>query len=151
MSEHKATIRWVRSGDEFLKGRFSRAHTWAFDGGATVSASSSPSAVPVPFSVPANVDPEEAFVASVSSCHMLTYLWAAYRAGFVVDSYDDEAVGVMTKNEKGIIWVSTIVLHPKISYSGDKIPTEQDIARFHHLAHENCFIANSVKTDIRVE
>ena len=151
MSEHKAAIRWVRSGDEFLKGRFSRAHTWAFDGGVTVAASSSPSAVPVPFSVPANVDPEEAFVASVSSCHMLTYLWAAYRAGFVVDSYDDEAVGVMTKNEKGIFWVSTIVLHPKISYSGDKIPTEQDIARFHHLAHENCFIANSVKTDIRVE
>ena len=151
MSEHKAAIRWVRSGDEFLKGRFSRAHTWAFDGGVTVAASSSPSAVPVPFSVPANVDPEEAFVASVSSCHMLTYLWAAYRGGFIVDSYEDEAVGVMTKNEKGIFWVSSIVLHPKISYSGDKIPTEQDIAKFHHLAHENCFIANSVKTDIRVE
>jgi len=151
MSEHKATVRWVRSGDEFLKGRFSRAHTWAFDGGVTVAASSSPAAVPVPFSVPANVDPEEAFVASVSSCHMLTYLWAAYRGGFIVDSYEDEAVGTMTKNEKGIFWVSSIVLHPKISYSGDKTPTEQDIERFHHIAHENCFSANSVKTEIRVE
>jgi organic hydroperoxide reductase OsmC/OhrA len=151
MSEHKATVRWVRSGDDFLKGRFPRAHTWTFDGGVTVPASSSPLAVPAPYSTPANVDPEEAFVASVSSCHMLTYLWAAFRGGFIVDNYDDEAVGVMTKNEKGIFWVSSIALHPKISYSGEKIPTEQDIERLHHLAHENCFIANSVKTDIRVE
>ena len=153
MSEHKAIISWKCnvSGADFLKGKFSREHTWKFDGGVTVPASASPSVVPTPLSNPANVDPEEAFVASVSSCHMLTYLWAAYRAGFVVDSYDDEAVGVMTKNDKGIFWVSSIVLHPKISYSGDKIPTEQDIARFHHQAHENCFIANSVKTDIRVE
>jgi organic hydroperoxide reductase OsmC/OhrA len=82
---------------------------------------------------------------------MMTYLWAAYRAGFVVDSYDDEAVGVMTKNEKGSFWVSAIALHPRITYSGDKIPNEQDIERLHQLAHENCFIANSVKTEIRVE
>ena len=151
MSEHKATIQWTRSGDEFLKGKFSRAHTWTFDGGISVPASSSPAAVPVPYSTPANVDPEEAYVASISSCHMLTYLWVAYRNGFIVDSYEDEAVGVLTKNEKGIPWVSLITLHPKITYGGDKIPAAEDIEKFHHLAHDNCFIANSVKTEIKVQ
>jgi organic hydroperoxide reductase OsmC/OhrA len=150
MSEHKATIRWTRTGDEFLKGRFPRAHTWSFDGGLTVPASSSPAAVPAPYSNPANIDPEEAYVASISSCHMMTYLWVAYRNGFIVDSYEDEAVGVLTKNEKGIPWVSVITLHPKISYSGDKIPTAEDIEKFHHQAHDNCFISNSVKTEVKV-
>lgn len=150
MSEHKATIQWTRTGDEFLKGKFSRAHTWTFDGGLVVPASSAPTAVPVPYSNPANVDPEEAFIASISSCHMLTYLWVAYRGGFIVDSYEDEAVGAMTKNEKGIFWVSLITLHPKITYSGEKVPTAEDIERMHHQAHEYCFIANSVKTEIKV-
>lgn len=150
MSEHRATIEWSRNNDEFLKGKFSRAHTWKFDGGITVAASASPSAVPQPYAVAANVDPEEAFVASVASCHMLTYLWVAFRNGVTVDSYADEAVGDLTKNEKGIQWVSQITLSPKISYSGEKIPTAEEVARFHHLAHENCFIANSVKTEIKV-
>src|SRR5260370_11543937 len=119
MSEHKATIRWTRpSGAEFLKGRYSREHTWTFDGGLTVPASPAPSSVPAPYSNPAHVDPEEAFVASVSSCHMLTFLYVAYRAGFQVDGYTDEAIGLMTKNEKGIPWVSAITLNPKIMYSG---------------------------------
>jgi organic hydroperoxide reductase OsmC/OhrA len=150
MSEHKATIRWTRTGEEFLKGKFPRAHTWTFDGGLDIPASSSPAAVPAPYSNPANVDPEEAFVASISSCHMMTYLWAAYRSGFVIDSYEDEAVGVLTKNEKGIPWVSVVTLHPQIAYSGEKIPTAEDIERLHHQAHDNCFIANSVKTEIKI-
>src|SRR3974390_2034102 len=106
MSEHKATIRWQRAGPEFLKGKYSREHTWTFDGGLTVPASSSPSVVPLPYSNAANVDPEEAFVASISSCHMLSYLFLACRQGFQVDSHQDEALGVMAKNDKGVPWVS---------------------------------------------
>ena len=114
-------------------------------------ASPSPSVVPAPYSNAANVDPEEAFVAAVSSCHLLTYLYLAYQQGFQVDSYHDEAVGVMTKNERGIPWVSVVTLHPKIVYSGEKLPTAADEQRLHHSAHEQCFIANSIKTDVRVE
>ncbi len=150
MSEHKATISWKRTGADFLKGRFSREHTWTFDGGLTVAASVSPAVVPAPHSNPAAVDPEEAFVASLSSCHMLTYVWLASRQGFVVDSYVDEAVGVMSKNEKGVPWVSKVTLNPKIAYSGDKQPTPADIEKLHHGAHEQCFIANSVKTEVVV-
>src|SRR5271154_6817451 len=135
MSEHKATIQWSRNGQDFLKGKYSREHTWTFDGGAVVPASSSPSVVPVPYSNPANVDPEEAYVASISSCHMLTFLYVASKQGFQVDSYRDEAVGVMTKNEKGVPWVSLVTLHPQISYSGKKTPTPEDEKRLHHLAH----------------
>jgi len=133
-----------------LKGKYSREHTWSFDGGATVAASPSPSVVPAPYSNPALVDPEEAFVASVSSCHMLTYLHVARQQGFQVDSYRDEAVGAMTKNESGALWISSIALHPRIVYSGDKLPTPADEKRLHHLAHEQCFIANSIKTEVIV-
>src|SRR5437867_3714624 len=117
MAEHKATIKWTLSQGDFLKGAYSREHTWTFDGGMTVAASSSPAAVRVPFSNPANADPEEAFVASLSSCHMLTYLFIASRKGFEVTSYEDEAVGVMTNNEKGTPWVSAVTLHPRITYA----------------------------------
>ncbi len=151
MSEHKATIDWKRSGPDFLKGRYSREHTWTFDGGVTVAASPSPAVVPVPWSNPANVDPEEAFVAAISSCHMLTYLWVASRAGFVVESYRDGAVGVMTKNERGVPWVSLVTLRPEIVYGGEKQPTPAEIGQLHHLAHEQCFIANSIKTEVKVE
>lgn len=150
MSEHKAVIRWQCDTPDFLRGKYSRAHTWTFDGGVTVPASSAPSAVPVPMSNPANVDPEEAFVASLSSCHMLTFLYVAYRQGFHVDSYADEAVGVMTKNEQGKMWVSKVTLHPKIGYGGDKRPTAEEEATLHRAAHADCRIANSVKTDIVV-
>lgn len=151
MSEHKATIKWTHSQGDFLKGTYSREHAWTFDGGLTVPASPSPSAVRVPFSNPANVDPEEAFVASLSSCHMLTYLYVASRKGFEVASYEDDAVGAMTKNERGIFWVSSVVLHPRIAYAGAKTPTSEEEEQMHHAAHEQCFIANSVKTDVKVE
>jgi organic hydroperoxide reductase OsmC/OhrA len=150
MSEHKATILWRRTSPDFLKGRYSREHTWAFDGGAVIPASASPSVVPQPYSNPAHVDPEEAFVASISSCHMLTYVYLAGKQSFQVDSYEDSAVGVMTKNEKGVPWISFVTLHPKIIYSGEKLPTPADEERLHHLAHEQCFIANSIKTAVTV-
>lgn len=151
MSEHKATITWKRTSPEFLKGKYSREHSWTFDGGLTIPASPSPSNVPLPYSNPAHVDPEEAYVASISSCHMLTFLFIASRQGFQVDSYEDEAIGTMSKNEKGVPWVSTVTLNPKIVYSGEKLPTPSDEERLHHLAHEQCFIANSVKTEISVK
>jgi len=102
MSEHKATITWKHTSPEFLKGKYSREHSWTFDGGLTIPASPAPSVVPTPYSNPAHVDPEEACVASISSCHMLTFLYVASRQGFQADSYKDEAIGVMTKNEKGV-------------------------------------------------
>ena len=242
MSEHKATITWKRTSPDFLKGKYSREHSWTFDGGLTIPASPSPSVVPVPYSNPAHVDPEEAYVASISSCHMLTFLFIASQQGFQVDSYEDEAIGAMTKNEKGVPWVSSVTLNPEslienwerccglgfwiwarrsrrsipgagcdacdnegqsqktcrpegfrvngrlaslllsrrptrgillrraspyshrhknstthsfqsgseIVYSGEKLPTPDDEERLHHLAHEQCFIANSVKTEISV-
>ena len=150
MSEHLATIRWSASGGDYAKGKYSRAHTWTFDGGATVPASSSPSVVPPPGSDPAAVDPEEAFVASVASCHMLTFLYLAQRAGFEAASYEDAAVGTMAKNDRGVPWVASVVLSPKIAWRGAKLPTPADTARLHEGAHEQCFIANSVRTEIRV-
>lgn len=150
MSEHKATITWKCNSPDFLLGKYSREHIWTFDGGFSVPASASPSVVPVPYSNPAHVDPEEAFVAAVSSCHMLTFLDLAYQRGFRVDNYRDEAVGVMTKNQKGVPWVSSITLHPQIAYSGEKLPAPEDEERLHHLAHEQCFIANSIKTAVTV-
>jgi organic hydroperoxide reductase OsmC/OhrA len=150
MSEHKATIHWERQDADFLKGKYSREHTWTFDGGLTVAASPAASSVPAPWSNPASVDPEEAFVAAISSCHMLTFLWLASKAGFFIDRYDDEAIGVMTKNDRGVPWVSLVKLHPKIAYGGNQKPTAEEIARLHHEAHEQCFIANSVKTQVTV-
>ena len=150
MSEHKAIISWKCASPDFLVGKYSREHTWTFDGGLTVPASPSPSVVPVPYSNSAHVDPEEAFVAAISSCHMLTFLFLACQQAFRVDSYRDEAVGVMTRNQKGVPWVSSVRLHPQIAYSGDKLPTHADEARLHQVAHEQCFIANSIKTEVIV-
>jgi organic hydroperoxide reductase OsmC/OhrA len=150
MSEHLATISWRRSGPDFLAGRYSREHVWTFDGGITVPGSPSPSVVPAPWSNAASVDPEEAFVAAIASCHMLTYLYIASQSGFQVDNYHDEAVGVMTKNERGVPWVSRVTLHPRIVYSGNQLPTPADEDRLHHQAHEQCFIANSIKTEVVV-
>jgi len=150
MSQHKATIDWNRGSGEFLKGRYSREHTWRFDGGLSVSASSSPAVVPVPWSNIAAIDPEEAFVASIASCHMLTFLHVARLAGFEIESYEDEAVGHTAPNEKRIPWVATVTLNPKIVYGGDKRPTAEEEAHLHHLAHEQCFISQSVKTAVTV-
>jgi len=150
MSEHKARIKWQRTSPDFLKGRYSREHSWTFDGGVTVPASASPSVVPVPFSNPAHIDPEEAIVASISSCHMLTFLYLASKQGFQIDSYEDEAIGVMARNQNGVPWVSLVTLNPRIVYGGDKSPPQADEKQLHHLAHEQCFIANSIKTEVVV-
>jgi organic hydroperoxide reductase OsmC/OhrA len=149
--EYKAAVSWTRDGTAFTDGKFSRAHNWTFDGGVTVPASSSPLVVRVPFSRPDAVDPEEAFVASLSSCHMLTFLYLAAKQGFIVDSYDDEAVGTMTKNERGKLCVSKVALRPRIAFSGAKRPNDTDLAKLHHDSHEECFIANSVLTEVVVE
>ncbi len=151
MSEHLATIRWQRGDADFVGGKFSRVHTWTFDGGHSMEASAAPSVVPAAYTSTSAVDPEEAFVASVSSCHMLTFLYFAYKQGFQVDTYEDEAVGEMTKGANGVPWVSTITLRPKIVYGGDKRPSADQVEKLHHDAHEKCFIANSVKSDIQVE
>jgi len=149
MSEHTAALRWIRSGGDFLRGQFSREHTWTFDGGVTVPASASPSVVPAPWSSAAAVDPEEAFVASIASCHLLTFIWLASRAGFVVESYEDDAVGTLAKDERGVPWISAVTLRPRIAW-GERQPTPAELASLHHRSHEQCFIANSVKTAITV-
>jgi organic hydroperoxide reductase OsmC/OhrA len=149
--EYTATVSWKRGPDEaFTDIKFSRGHTWSFDGGVTVPASSSPLSVRLPFSRADAVDPEEALVAALSSCHMLTFLYLAARQGFVVDSYDDDAVGVMTKNERGKLFVSKTTLRPRIVFSGAKQPSEAELAQLHHHAHEECYIANSVLTEVVV-
>jgi len=151
MSEYQARIRWTRqAGERFVDSRYSRAHTWEFDGGVVVPASSAVSSVPLPYSKPENVDPEEAFVAAISSCHMLTFVYLAGADGFVIDSYDDLAIGHMTRNHKGRLAVTQVRLAPKIVISGTKKPTDADIDRLHHAAHEECYIANSVITEITV-
>ena len=152
MSTYTATIRWSRDGAEgFAKGQYSRAHEWAFDGGLTVPAGPSPHIVPEPWGNPAGVDPEEAFVASLSSCHMLFFVDLARRAGMVVDSYVDEAEGVIEKRDDGKMWMSKVTLRPTISWGGDSEPDPAAIADLHHKAHEACFIANSVTTEVVVE
>jgi organic hydroperoxide reductase OsmC/OhrA len=152
MSEHRTTIEWAGGAkpEDFVKLRFTREHRWSFDGGVVLEASASPSVVPAPWSNPRGVDPEEAYVASISSCHMLTFLFVAAKAGFAVASYRDDAVGVMTKTPAGVAWVSQVTLSPKISYAGDKQPTAEELGKLHHAAHAGCFIANSVKTEIVV-
>ncbi len=151
MSEYLAKITWRRGDAVFTDTRYSRAHTWAFDGGAEVLASASPHAVRPPFSDPAGVDPEEAFIASLSSCHMLWFLSIAAKQGFTVDSYADDAVGKMEKNTEGKLAITRVALRPTIVFAGDHLPSKEQIAEIHRLAHENCYIANSVKTDVLVE
>jgi len=151
MSKHIATVVWNRANDaKFTDNRYSRGHHWEFDGGAVVPASSSPAVVPLPLSDPAGVDPEEAFVASLSSCHMLWVLFYAAKAGFVVDSYRDAAEGHMEKTADGNQWMARVVLRPKIRFSG-AAPDAAALAAMHDKAHHACFIANSVKTTVTVE
>jgi organic hydroperoxide reductase OsmC/OhrA len=151
MSEHRAMVRWAFQGEDFKKGRYSREHSWEFDGGQKVLASSSPSVVPLPFSNPAGVDPEEAFVASLSSCHLLTFLDLARRAGHVVTSYEDDAVGTIAKKADGVRWVDAVTLRPKIQYQEGTAPSPEAEEQLHHQAHHFCFIANSVKTEVSVK
>ncbi len=150
--EYRATVTWKReAGVAFTDQRYSRGHTWSFDGGITVPGSSSPHSVRLPYSVAEAIDPEEAFVAALSSCHMLTFLYVAAKQGYVIDAYADDAVGVMTRNERGKMWVSTVTLAPAITFSGGKRPTQAQFDELHHLAHEECFIANSVKGEVVVQ
>ncbi len=148
---YTAVLDWSRNGATFSDGKYSRAHRWSFDGGVTVPASSSPLVVPVPLSDPAAVDPEEAYVASLASCHFLWFLHVAGRAGYVVDSYRDEAAGVMEKNAQNKSWISRVTLKPKTVFAGDKQPGAEQLQQMHHKAHEECFIANSVKSEVLVE
>lgn len=151
MAHYEAEVIWTRGEQDFLGKRYSRLHLWRFDGGVEVPASSSPHVVPLPMSDASAVDPEEAFIASVSSCHMLTFLAIAAKHKFCVDHYRDKAVGVMEKNSQGKWFVSLVTLKPEIVFSGEALPTQQEINAMHHDAHEECFIANSVKTEVRCE
>ena len=151
MSTYTAKLVWKSDSAElFAKNQYTRGHTWEFDGGVTVPASSSPHVVRVPFSVEAAVDPEEALVASVSSCHMLTFLYLAANAGFNIASYSDIAVGEMATMDDGRQWLAKITLDPQIEWLGD-VPSTEELASLHHEAHEMCFIANSIKSEVVVK
>lgn len=148
MSKHIATLRWSQDeGDHFSLGRYTRVHEIVFDGGTTVMGSPSPTIVREPFSNPVGVDPEEMFVASIASCHMLWFLDFARRAKIEVLSYEDNAEGLLEKTADGRTWITKVTLRPKVEISGDA----GDLDAIHHQAHEACFIANSVKTEITVE
>ena len=151
MSEYSATIRWNRGDQDFLSNQYSRGHQWEFDGGTVVPASASPHNVPLPMSIEKNVDPEEAFVAALSSCHMLFFLSIASKSRIVVDSYVDKASGFMEQNADGRMAITKVILRPEIRFSGKKIPSKKQMEKIHHLSHENCFIANSVKTEVVIE
>ena len=151
MAGYTATIDWsLKPGEDFVAGRYSRGHTIAFDGGVTIAGSSSPSVVPLPWSVAEAVDPEEMLVAALSNCHMLTFLHKAREAGFVVTRYRDEAAGVMRKTAEGKIALTKVTLRPDIAFEG-AAPGAAQLAALHHAAHEDCFIASSVKTEVVVE
>ena len=150
MSSHDATILWERGDQPFLDGKYSRAHTISFDGGVSIAGSSSPSVVRPPLSKVDAADPEELLVAALSNCHMLWFLDLARHAGFRIDRYLDEAKGTMGKDERGKIALTRVTLNPKVDWSGDKIPTPDEIAALHHEAHERCFIANSFRGEVTV-
>ncbi len=151
MAEYRAVVEWNRDGATFTDNRYSRGHRWLFDGGIEVPASASPHLVPPPLSVAAAVDPEEAFVASLSSCHLLWFLAIAARRGFIVESYRDDAVGTLARNASGKLAMTRVTLRPDARFSGAKRPTTDEMLAVHHEAHEQCFIANSVRTDVRCE
>lgn len=165
MSEHRAHVAWERDGAAFTDARYSRAHRWTFDGGVIVPASSSPHVVPLPYSAAAAVDPEEAFVAALSSCHMLWFLTLAAGRGFVVDAYEDEAVGVLGPDASGRTVVSHVVLRPRVRCGTGPVPswavhaqngkgrepTRLELDALHEAAHAACFLANSVRCEIRCE
>jgi organic hydroperoxide reductase OsmC/OhrA len=147
MSEHRATIRWNRGSGDFSYETYPRDHIWEFENGLKVEASAAPG-----FNgSPENVDPEEAYVAALSSCHMLTFLAIAARKRFVVDSYSDSALGYLEKNENGKLAITRIVLRPEVSFAAESGPSGEGLERLHHLAHTECFIANSVHTSISIE
>ncbi len=151
MARYTAEIEWQRGRQPFIDNRYSRAHRWRFDGGLEVPGSSSPHVVPAPLSDPAAVDPEEAFVAALSSCHMLWFLSLAAAKGWCVDRYRDRAEGIMEQNAAGAVAITRVTLHPEVAFSGEPAPTRAEQESLHEQAHQRCFIANSVKTDVRCE
>jgi organic hydroperoxide reductase OsmC/OhrA len=151
MAEYTAQSSWLRGTQEFLDNRYSRKHLLRFDGGIEVPGSSSPHSVPLPLSDKAAIDPEEMLVASVSSCHMLWFLSIAAKRGFRVDRYCDDAVGVLSKDAGGKMAMTLVTLRPEVDFSGDRLPTRAQIDELHHQAHQECFIANSVKAEVRCE
>lgn len=149
MSDYRATISWSRGQDEkYIDDKYSREHLWEFEAGLKIPASPSHHIVPLPYSNPNNLDPEEAFVASLSSCHMLFFLSLCAQEGFIVDDYKDSAVGVLSRIGRNKMAMTKVTLNPNAHYSGEKLPDDKDIERIHHKAHEQCFIANSVTTEI---
>lgn len=150
MSEYFATVEWKRHSQDFLSRKYSRAHEWAFEGGVVVPASSSPHIVPVPMSIADNIDPEEAFVASISSCHMLFFLDFASRKKIIVDQYTDRAVGTLAIGANGKQMMTEVVLKPDVTFVGER-PSPEVLQKLHHQSHEACFIANSVLTHVRVD
>ena len=152
MSEYLAKVSWFRGVDEtYTDNKYSRGHQWQFDGGVTVPASASPYIVPLPYSIEANVDPEEAFVAALSSCHMLFFLSIAAKNKFVIDAYIDHAVGVLEQGADGKMWMAKVVLRPKIAFAGDNKPGYARLEKMHDQSHQQCFIANSVRTEVVTE
>lgn len=149
MATYGAVVEWQRGDAAFVDQRYSRAHAWRFDGGVEVPASASPAHVPLPMSRADAVDPEEAFVAAISSCHMLWFLALAAKNGFRVDSYVDDAVGTMAKNEDGRMAMTEVLLRPRVVFSGERVPDAAALDALHHAAHDNCYIANSVRTIVR--
>jgi len=151
MSSYTVTVLWTKDASAaFVDNKYSRAHIWTFDGGVTVPASSSPSVVPLPLSKPDAVDPEEAFIASLSSCHMLFFLFHAARFGAVIERYEDKAEGVISK-DGAMQWMSKVTLKPRITWGAGKVPSAEELDALHHKAHHDCYIANSVKTEVTVE
>ncbi len=149
MASYTATVQWTRNHDDsFTNNRYSRGHTWSFDGGCVIPASASPQIVPLPLSVEENVDPEEAFVASISSCHMLFFLSIAAKRGWIVDQYTDQATGLMGPDENGKNAITKVILSPGITFSGSSQPSGEEISDIHQASHEQCFIANSVKSEV---
>ena len=151
MSHYSAEVLWVRGGDDFLDNRYSRRHLLRFDGGLEVPGSSSPHVVPLPMSDASALDPEEAFVASLASCHMLWFLSIAAKHGFCADRYLDTASGMMAKNAEGKLAMTVVTLRPEVIFSGGRLPTRAELDQLHHAAHASCYIANSVRTDVRCE
>lgn len=146
MSEHKVTVEWRKETEQFTYETYNRDHQWAFEGGARVAAS----AAPAYKGNPALVNPEDALVAAISSCHMLTFLAVAAKRKFVVERYSDQAVGLLEKNAQGKLAVTRCVLHPRIVFAGTQ-PTAEQLHQLHEQAHTGCFIANSVTTAVTVE
>ena len=152
MSSYSATVLWTRQPTEtFQDNKYSRAHVWSFDGGVSVPASAAPGHVPAGTSRPDAVDPEEAFVASLSSCHMLFFLYYAAKFGAVVDRYEDTAMGDLARTPQGRSWISRVTLKPRITWGAGKIPSPNELETLHHQAHEDCYIANSVKTEVVIQ